>query len=102
MIGRAIALDAADETARHFVVQNADIDAITRNTHLRESFDATLGELSEDLPFEGGLRITQSSSEGALEAAMLSVRKELPQQPRAVGGRCGGAYPPPRPRPEHP
>src|SRR5688572_4118537 len=91
MVRGAIALHAAHEAPWEIIVQDADVDAIARDPHLRKRLDSPPRQLTQHFTLEGRFCLAESSSVGAPEAAVLCVQQELPQQSRPIGRGCGRA-----------
>jgi len=73
MVRGAIALYAAYEAPWELIVQDADVDAIARDPHLRKCLDSSARQLAEQFTLERRLCVAESSSVGALEVTVLRV-----------------------------
>src|SRR5262245_11624962 len=88
MVRSAIALNAAHEASRKLIVQDADVDAVARDAHLRKRLDSSPRQLAEHFTFERRFCIAETSSVGALQATMFRVQQEFTQQTWPIGRRC--------------
>ena len=88
MVGRAVALDAAEVATGHLLVAHAEVYPVAGDAHLRLEQQAAPRKLREDLALERRFGLRGSADDCGVEPPALGVEKEAAEQLRPLRRRA--------------